>query len=270
VDDSTTQRVTWLGHATALVEIGEDRVLIDPLGRRRCRKVEGYRAVLITHAHVDHLNRWTLAKLDREAELLVPKGASPIVADLGFRKVTEVEPGDQLSIGGLDIIGVPTRHDPGRWRKGDTTGNTGYIIHKEGFTVHHSGDIDMSTYEVFDDIGKQFDIDAALLPIGGMLPVWYYRLRNKTLDRGVHIDPDTALHIFERLGARTLVPVHWGTLHLRLGLPSMPRRRLAKIASLRGARELVRILRHGESLPLSEVKAEGADDAHESDGDADV
>lgn len=270
MDDSTPQRVTWLGHATAMVEIGADRVLIDPLGRRRCRPVAGYGAVLITHAHVDHLNRWTLAKLDREAELLVPKGATPIVADLGFRKITEVEPGDQLQVGGLDIIGVPTKHDPGRWRKGDTTGCTGYVIHKDGFTVHHAGDVDMSNFDVFDDIGKQFDIDATLLPIGGMLPVWYYRLRRNALDRGVHIDPDTALRIFERLGAKSMIPVHWGTVHLRLGLPSMPRRRLAKIASLSGARELVKILRHGESLPLSQVVAKSSDDAEDGDGHADV
>jgi L-ascorbate metabolism protein UlaG (beta-lactamase superfamily) len=180
----------------------------------------------------------------------VPRGASRLVADLGFSRVTEVEPGDQLAVGGIDLIGVPTRHDPGRWRKGDRYGNTGYLIARDGVTIHHAGDVDMSTYEVFEDIGRIHTIDATLLPIGGMLPVWYYRLRRRALDRGVHIDPDTALHIAERLGARHMVPVHWGTLHLRLGLPSAPRRRLAKVADGRGA-ELVRILAHGESLALT-------------------
>jgi L-ascorbate metabolism protein UlaG (beta-lactamase superfamily) len=63
--------VTWIGHASALVELGGDAVLIDPLGRRRCRDRE-YDAVLVTHAHVDHLNRWTLAALNKDVPLYVP------------------------------------------------------------------------------------------------------------------------------------------------------------------------------------------------------
>jgi L-ascorbate metabolism protein UlaG (beta-lactamase superfamily) len=84
-----------------------------------------------------------------------------------------------------------------------------------------------------------------------MMPVWYYRRRRDWLDRGIHIDPDCALDIYERLGARTMVPVHWGTLHLRLGLPSMPRRRLAKVAATRGVRG-VQILAHGNALALAQ------------------
>ena len=118
-----------------------------------------------------------------------------------------------------------------------------------GASLHHGGDIDFSDHAVFDDIGKAHPIDATLLPIGGMMPVWYYRRRRESLDRGVHIDPDCALDIYERLGAKTLVPVHWGTVHLRMGLPSMPRRRLAKIAGERSVGG-VQILAHRERFPL--------------------
>jgi L-ascorbate metabolism protein UlaG (beta-lactamase superfamily) len=103
---------------------------------------------------------------------------------------------------------------------------------------------------VFDDIGKKHAIDAALLPIGGMLPVWYYRWRRNLHDRGVHIDPDAALDIFERLGAKALVPVHWGTVSLRLGPASMPRKRLELIAEQRGKTDHVRVLAHGQRLSL--------------------
>lgn len=248
-------QVTWIGHATAVIDIEGERVLIDPLGRRRCQAVQDYRAVLVTHSHIDHLNRWTLAKLDKSVPLFVPRGAAAVVADLGFAKVVEVEPGNQFQVGGLDIIGVPTRHDNGRWRKGDSPICTGYVVSGEGIKVHHAGDVDMSTFDVFDDIGKQFDLDATLLPIGGMLPVWYYRLRRNSLDRGVHIDPDTAIAVFERLGAKTMIPVHWGTLHLRLGPPSAPRRRLAQIAASMGRTDLIKILAHGETLELGRTEA---------------
>jgi L-ascorbate metabolism protein UlaG (beta-lactamase superfamily) len=243
--------VTWIGHASALVDMGGERVLIDPLGRRRCRKVTDYQAILITHAHVDHLNRWTLSALDRSARVVVPRGAAHLVHELGFAEVREVEAGDQLAIGRLDIAAVPTRHDPGRWRKGDGPTCTGYVIERGGVAVHHAGDIDMSDYGVFEEIGRRYKLDATLLPIGGLLPVWYYRWRREALDRGVHIDPDTALDIARRLGARAMVPVHWGTVHLRLGPPTAPRRRLEKVAVAEGATEMVRILGHGEALGLT-------------------
>lgn len=226
-------------------------MLIDPLGRRRCRAAGEYQAVLITHAHVDHLNRWTLSALDRSARLVVPRGAAGLVADLGFSEVREVEPGDQLQVGGLEVEAVATRHDEGRWRKGDGPTCAGYVIARDGVAVHHAGDVDMSDFELFDELGKRRAIDATLLPIGGMLPVWYYRWRKDRLDAGVHIDPDTALGIAQRLGARAMVPVHWGTVHLRLGPPSAPRRRLEKVAAADGAGDLVRVLEHGQALDLT-------------------
>jgi len=243
--------VTWIGHASALVELDGERVLIDPLGRRRCREVSGYNTILITHAHVDHLNRWTLSALDRSARLVVPRGAAGLVGDLGFADVREVDCGDQFAAGRLDIAAVPTRHDPGRWRKGDGPICAGFVIARDGVAVHHAGDVDMSDFSVFEDIGRAYRLDATLLPIGGLLPVWYYRWRRGALDRGIHIDPDTALAVAQRLGARAMVPVHWGTVNLRLGPAGAPRRRLEKVAAVEGASDLVRILGHGEALSLT-------------------
>ncbi|MEO6777412.1 MAG: MBL fold metallo-hydrolase [Kofleriaceae bacterium] len=248
--EASADGVTWLGHATAIVELGGARVVFDPLLPWRAKRAGAVDAVLVTHSHVDHLNRWSLRAIPRAAHLVVPRGCRGLVADLGFARVTEVTAGDQLAIAGLEIHAVPTRHDNGRWRKGDAPECVGYIVARDGVAIHHAGDVDFSDHRVFDDIGKRFAIAATLLPIGGMMPVWYYRTRRARVDRGVHIDPDCALEIYERLGARALVPVHWGTLHLRLGLPSMPRRRLAKIALARNASG-VHILDHGARLDLA-------------------
>jgi L-ascorbate metabolism protein UlaG (beta-lactamase superfamily) len=235
----------------AVAELAEARLVFDPFGRGRTRRAGRVDAVLITHSHVDHLNRWSLRAVDRAAHLVVPRGARDIVADLGFAKVTEVTAGDQLEVAGVEVHAVQTRHDFGRWKKTSLPEALGYVVRGGGVTLHHAGDVDFSDHAVFDDIGKRFAIDAALLPIGGMMPVWYYRRRRAWLDRGIHIDPDCALDIYERLGARTMVPVHWGTLHLRLGLPSMPRRRLAKVAAARGVQG-VQILAHGDALALAQ------------------
>ena len=166
-------------------------------------------------------------------------------------QLTELSAGDQLEVNGLEVTAVPTRHDFGRWRKGGAPEALGYVVAGGGVALHHAGDVDFSDHAVFDDIGKRHAIDLALLPIGGMLPVWYYRWRRNVLDGGIHIDPDCALDIFERLGARTLVPVHWGTVHQPFGLPGTPRRRLARIARERGKLDVVRVLAHGESVGLT-------------------
>lgn len=243
--------MTWLGHATAVADFGRGRVVFDPLLRSRARRAGKVDAVLVTHSHVDHLNRWSLKAIDRDTHLVVPRGARGVVADLGFAKLTELSVGDQLEVNGLEVTAVSTRHDHGRWRKGDAPEALGYVVAGGGAALHHAGDVDFSDHAVFDDIGKRHAIDVALLPIGGMLPVWYYRWRRRAIDRGVHIDPDCALDIFERLGAKALVPVHWGTVNLRLGGPaSMARRRLQQVAATRGV-ERVRVLRHGESLDLT-------------------
>jgi L-ascorbate metabolism protein UlaG (beta-lactamase superfamily) len=257
VPSPTSSSVTWLGHASAIADLGGTRLLFDPLGRRRTRAAGEVDAVLITHSHIDHLNRWSLKVVPRSAQLVVPRGAAPIVADLGFSRITEVTAGDQIQIEGpngrIDIEAVPTCHDTGRWRKTALPECVGYVARAaaEGApALHHAGDVDFSDHKVFDDIGKRFSLAATLLPVGGMMPVWYYRMRRRSLDRGIHIDPDCALDIFERLGAATMVPVHWGTLNLRLGPPSMPHRRLAAVARERQAMDRLSVLAHGDALSL--------------------
>lgn len=247
-----TADVTWLGHASALVRFGETRILIDPLGRKRARSPGQVDTILITHSHVDHLNRWTLRGLSRDTRLIVPKGAASIVRDLGFRELLEAEPGDHFDCSGVDIIAVETRHDNGRWKRGDLPVCMGYILQKNGIIVHHAGDVDMSTYDVFDEIGKKYDIDATLLPIGGMLPPWYYRNRKDKIDKGVHICPETALGIAERLGARAMVPIHWGTVNLRLFHRAVaPSKILVDVATAQNLDEVVQVLGHGDALALT-------------------
>lgn len=160
--------------------------------------------------------------------------------------------GDQLTAAGLNITAVGTRHDNGRWRKTERPECCGYVVQASagGPALHHAGDVDFSDHRIFTEIGRNHTLAATLLPIGGMLPGWYYRWRQHALDRGVHIDPDAALRIFDQLGAGALVPVHWGTVNLRLGRPSEPKHRLLATAAQNGALARVRVLAHGEPLPL--------------------
>src|SRR5438552_673664 len=80
----------------------------------------------------------------RRSHLVVPMGARHIVADLGFRQVTELTAGGEVDIAGLAITAVPTRHDFGRWRKGGAPEALGYVVTGGGATLHHAGDVDFS------------------------------------------------------------------------------------------------------------------------------
>jgi L-ascorbate metabolism protein UlaG (beta-lactamase superfamily) len=241
--------VTWLGHATAVVELGGRRVLFDPLGRGRTRRAGAVDAVLITHSHVDHLNRWSLKAVDRDTLLVVPRGAGRSSPTSASARSARSSPAITSTWAASTWSRSPTKHDNGRWRKGDAPICAGYVVRADGLAVHHAGDVDFSDHSVFDDIGKRFDLDATLLPIGGMLPVCVLPLAPRAIDRGVHIDPDCALDIYQRLGARTLVPVHWGTVNLRLGGAHGPRRRLEEVVATTAVAG-VRVLAHGEALPL--------------------
>lgn len=241
--------VTWLGHASAAISSPSTRLLIDPLGRRRALQGGTPSAILITHAHVDHLNRYTLKALPRDVPLVVPYGARHIVTDLGFRQVIEAQVGDELQLGDFHVTAVATAHDQGRWRKSQLPSCVGYVAASGDVRVHHAGDVDFSDFSIFDEIGKRHALAATLLPIGGMLPVAYYRWRKTALNRGIHIDPDAAIAIYERLGARAMIPVHWGTVNLRLSPAHMPKARLLQVAD--PSRHLVHILAHHESLALT-------------------
>src|SRR5881275_2273373 len=92
-------RVTYVGHATTLVELDGVRLLTDPVLRRRVAHLRRAApisspgepdAVLISHAHLDHLDRASLRMLSRECAVVVPRGLGDIVSSLGFRQVQEL------------------------------------------------------------------------------------------------------------------------------------------------------------------------------------
>ena len=110
--------VRWLGHATAQVSLGGDSVLIDPLGRRRCREVD-YKAVLITHAHVDHLHKRGRKKIT--TQVLASKETALIAQARGY-----------------EII------EPAQEREGFQLVDTGHILGSRGLLVgddvYYTGD----------------------------------------------------------------------------------------------------------------------------------
>lgn len=251
--------VTFVGHSTVLIALGPTRILTDPwlrsslLGLRRAvppsfraPNLPPIDAVLVSHAHPDHLDPKTLRKLPR-VPLCVPAGAERHAGGLGFADLRVLELWGSTRVGAVDITAVPVQHTGGRWRA-RPGGVCGFVLDDGRRRVLFVGDVDMKPSDHFDRIAERFDLDLALLPIGGMLPPAYYeRRRHKPT---VHIDPAGALDLFLRSGARRMVPIHWGALSIGIGRRDQVVRRLLEVVRERGLDGRVVVLEQGGTLEL--------------------
>lgn len=247
--------LTYVGHATVLVERDGVRLLTDPVLRGRIvhlRRQGGpvdvaelgrIDAVLISHAHRDHLDIASLRQVARpEMTVVVPPGTGEQVASLGFGAVRELAVGASTEIDGVQITATPARHDSARHPFGAPGESVGYLIGADR-SVYFAGDTDLFP-EMAELAGR---LDVALLPVWGWGP---------TLGPG-HLGPESAAEALTVLRPRLAVPIHWGTLfptglaRVRAPLLSDPPRQFARAAARLAPEVDVRVLEPGESTQLS-------------------
>jgi L-ascorbate metabolism protein UlaG (beta-lactamase superfamily) len=252
----SADRITYVGHATVLVELGGIRLLTDPLLRARVLHIrrhadppepevaERLDAVLISHLHHDHLDFPSLRRLPTATPIVVPRGGGSTLRRRGFERVVELGPGEDVRFGGAQVTATPAAHDGARYPFGRAVEAIGFDI-RAGRRVYFAGDTDL--FEGMRDLAGGLDV--ALLPIGG----WGGRV-----GRG-HLDPRRAAQAAAVLRPRIVVPIHWGTL-LRIGLErrgerilrSPARRFVTELRELAPAAEAA-VLDPGRSLALDPV-----------------
>jgi L-ascorbate metabolism protein UlaG (beta-lactamase superfamily) len=240
-------RITYVGHATVLVNMDGTRVLTDPVLRSRLAHLhrhhpvamsalEGVDAVLISHAHMDHLDMGSLDMLGRDMLIVTPPGIGRL---LRRRNVVEVGVGGSTQIGTLEVRPTPAEHDGRRFPVGPAVPAVGYRICGSR-CVYFAGDT--GPFDGMSEIGRA-GVDVALLPVSG----W-----GKRLPAADHLGPMSAAEALPLLTPEVAVPIHWGTLSRIWGMPmdSSPAEEFARNAAQLAPDVRVVIVHPGDTATL--------------------
>ncbi len=209
-DPPLLPRLTFLGHATVLIEMAGIRILTDPLLFERLlvlRRVSSrldpalhgdLDVVLISHLHVDHLHVRSLQRVGRGTRIVMPAGGERLLTRNGFTRVEGVRPGDTLMVGPVRVTATFADHDGRRPPLGPVAPALGFLVEEGATRVYFAGDTDV--FPGMADLAP--DLDVAMLPVWG----WGPRLGHG------HMNPRRAAEALRLLRPRFAVPIHWGTL----------------------------------------------------------
>lgn len=230
-EQTNNARVTWVGHATVLIQHAGVNVLTDPIlskiaspvafagpGRKSAPGVDAHGlppidVVVISHDHYDHLDEPTIRFLGNGPRYFVPLGLKQWLVDAGIdqSRIVELDWWEKRTVepGGssLTVTATPTQHVSGRTL---TDRNkrlwAGWAMEWNDFTVWFGGDTGYNDVQ-FKAIGDRFDgFDLGIIPIGSYAPRAYMH--------NYHADPEQAVRIHQDIRARRSMAVHWGTFHL--------------------------------------------------------
>ena len=264
-ESSERTGVTFLGHASVLLEAGGERIIADPVFAPRIGRIFTKRsrpfvtdpgalgevsAVLISHGHHDHLDYPSLRRLGLGHPVVVPWGLATALRWHGFTDVRVIRPWTEVTLGRWRVTAVPSRHFGGRLPFPYTSGHQGYVLSGPN-CIYFAGDSGLDP-EMFREIGRRFQIDLALLPIAGAVFPWFRRN---------HMNADDALRALECLGAERMVPIHFETYPASFEPAGEARRRLAEESARLGAHDRIIILAEGERIVLPGAGSRNAREA---------
>jgi L-ascorbate metabolism protein UlaG (beta-lactamase superfamily) len=217
--ESRTLAATWVGHATTLLRIGQKTVLTDPVFSSRVGigfglltagpkrfiapalrvgELPPIDLILISHAHFDHLDRPSLMRLNRKTPVITAPDTADLVADLGFKSVTELRWGESRKLDDLTITATPVRHWGARTFYDQYRGYNAYILQSSDARVLYGGD---SAYH--EEFARLDPVDLAILGIGAYDP-WV----------AAHATPEQAWAMAGHVNAKFVFPMHHSTFKL--------------------------------------------------------
>jgi len=218
--------ICWLGHATTLINFYGVHILTDPVFSRRVGVGLGFGTigpkrfvapaltpsalppidlVLLSHAHLDHMDLASLRQLGGVPHTITAKATSDVLAGTGLERPGELRWGEQTTLrtarGTVQIEAFEVKHWGQRWPRGIQRGYNGYILRREGRSLLFGGDTAQTS--LFTGLLARGPFAAAIMPIGAYQP-W---IRS-------HCTPEQALSMANAAGATHIVPIHHQTFRL--------------------------------------------------------
>jgi L-ascorbate metabolism protein UlaG (beta-lactamase superfamily) len=227
--------VAWLGHSSVLLRLDGFWLLLDPalrdrigirvgpltVGPRRLRRpaietrdLPRLDAILISHAHMDHLDLGTLRRLPRETAIVAAQGTRDLLRR--FPSVSELAWGEAATIGPLRIEAIPARHWGARTITDRHRGYGGFLIEGSRRVVYTG---DTAFHTGYDFLRERGPVDLAILPIGAYDP-W--------IDN--HANPEESWAMGRQMDATHILPVHHQTFRLSREPEHEPLERLVRVA----------------------------------------
>jgi L-ascorbate metabolism protein UlaG (beta-lactamase superfamily) len=249
--------VTFIGHASFFLQIGGLKLLVDPVFANRLvlirrqrrpgvliRDLPAIDAVLLTHAHMDHLDLPSLRKVIRHTYrmsgkapvAIVPQGVEDLVSRIGFESVQSMRWWTTRRLRQVEVTMTPAQHWGARMLRDSHRGFGGYMLRNGSHSVYHSGD--SGYFAGFGEIGERLAPQVALLPIGAYKPDGFRR---------VHTSPEDALRAFQDLHAECMIPMHYGTFCLSQEPMDEPLARLTQAAADAGLQNRIQALHEGDT-----------------------
>lgn len=216
--------ITWIGHATLLIQLSGLNILTDPvwatkMGFEKRLALPGMGVtdlpeidvVLISHNHYDHLDIKTIQKLKGNPLCLVPKGVGSLLSKRGIPNFEEFHWWETKTINQVEFIFVPAQH----WSKRtlwDTNKSLwgGWMINKVSEDGEKEDGVyfvgDSSYFNGFAEIGRKYKINYMLVPIGAYESEWFMHAQ--------HATPEEAVKAFLEAGAKYFIPMHYDAFRL--------------------------------------------------------
>lgn len=258
--------LTWIGHATVLLQTGGVNILTDPHFSERASPVSfagpkrgtppglaledlpEIHAVLISHNHYDHLDSSSIREIARrhpDAEFFCPLKLGDFIRKRGGQRVHEMDWSESVEAHGITFGCEPCHHWSSRfpWDRNETLWAS-WAVRAPGFRFFFIGDTGYSAD--FAALGEKYGgFDWAAIPIGAYAPRWFMRY--------AHINPQEAAQIFLDLRAQNALGTHWGVFQLTDEKMDEPPQRIAKAAEDAGIGNAFHVFQHGETRILSKA-----------------